>query len=69
MDIYVAWMQLNEYETEPYNIGVYSTKEKAEDAILEALREANQEALTLEIYESQEEPYYIFGVEQYILDD
>ena len=69
MDIYVAWMQVNDYETEPYNIGVYSTKEKAENAILDALREANQEALTLEIYASQEEPYYIFGVEQYILDN
>lgn len=76
MDIYVAWMQENYWETEPWNIGCYSTNEKAEEAILEELRDMELEhygesVLSLEIYDSMsdEERHFIYGVEKYKLDE
>lgn len=67
MKIFIPWIQENDWETEPFNLGAYSSQEKAEEAILQALRE-NEYVLTLEIYESQDEPQYIFGVQKFILD-
>jgi exo-beta-1,3-glucanase (GH17 family) len=72
MKIYVAWIQENDWETEPQNIGCYSTKEKAEKAIVEALREMGVTILTLEIYDKmydmQDRPY-TYGIEEYNLDE
>ena len=69
MKIYVAFIQENDWETIPENIGCYSTKEKAEKAIIEALRERNEAVLTLEIYDIQDEPNYVYGIEEYNLDE
>jgi hypothetical protein len=72
MKIYVAWIQENDWETEPENIGCYSTKEKAENAIVEVLRKMGATVLTLEIYDKmydiQDRPY-IYGIEEYNLDE
>ena len=70
MKIYVAWIQRNDWDTTPQNIGCYSTKEKAEEAIVKALREAGEAVLTLEIYNSaQDNLNYIYGVEEYNLEE
>lgn len=72
MKIYVAWIQENDWETESENIGCYSTKEKAENAIVEVLRKMGATVLTLEIYDKmydmQDRPY-IYGIEEYNLDE
>ena len=69
MKIYVAWLQENDWETESFCIGCYSTKEKAKKAIVEALREEGEAVLTLEIYDAQDKPNYIYGIEEYNLDE
>ena len=69
MKIYVAWLQENDWETESFCIGCYSTKEKAENAIVKALREEGEAVLTLEIYDAQDKPNYIYGIEEYNLDE
>lgn len=70
MDIYVAWMQENRWETEPWDIGCYSTNEKAEEAILEELRSYGESVLSLEVYNSMsdEERHFIYGVAKFKLD-
>ena len=70
MEVYVAVLRKNEYDEEEFNIGVYSTKEKAERAILLELLELDSDAplLSLEFYQAQEDPYYDFWVETYTLD-
>lgn len=68
MKIYVAFIQENDWETIPQNIGCYSTIEKAERAIVEALRGIGEAVLTLEIYDTQKEPNYVYGIEEYNLD-
>lgn len=69
MKIYVAWIQVNDWETEPFNIGCYSTEEKAKEAIIKALREDGEAVLTLEIYSAQEDPNYIYGIQKFNLDE
>lgn len=69
MKIYVAFIQENDQETIPENIGCYSTEEKAKEAIVEALREVGEAVLTLEIYDTQDKPNYIYGIEEYNLDE
>lgn len=69
MKIYVAWIQENDWEIESENIGCYSTEEKAKNAIIEALREKGESVLTLEIYNAQDNPNYIYGVQEYNLDE
>lgn len=69
MTIYIAWIQENDWETEPQNIGCYSTEEKAKNAIIKALREDGEDVLTLEIYDAQNEPNYIYGIGKYNLDE
>ena len=69
MKIYVAWLQENDWETEPINIGCYSTEEKAKNVIIEALREKGEAVLTLEIYDTQNKPNYVYGIEEYNLDE
>lgn len=69
MKIYVAWIQRNDWDTTPQNIGCYSTEEKAKNAIVEALREMGEAVLTLEIYDTQFEPNYFYGIEEYNLDE
>jgi len=69
MKIYVAWIQENYWETEPINIGCYSTEEKAKEAIVKALREEGEDVLTLEIYDTQFNPNYYYGIEEYNLDE
>lgn len=69
MKIYVAWVQENEWETESFNIGVYSSIEKAKEAVLAWLNDQNSEQwLSLECYEEQDDPEYIFGICEYELD-
>lgn len=69
MKIYVAWIQENYWEIEqPFNIGCYSTEEKAKEAIIKALREEGEDVLTLEIYDAQNKPNYYYGIEEYNLD-
>ena len=69
MKIYVAWIQENYWETEPFNIGCYSTEEKAKNAIIEYLREMGEAILTLEIYSAQDNPNYIYGIQEFNLDE
>lgn len=69
MKIYLAWIQENDWETEPQNIGCYSTEEKAKEAIVEALREIGEDVLTLEIYSAQCNTNYFYGIEEYNLDE
>ena len=69
MKIYLAWIQENDWETEPINIGCYSTEEKAKNAIIETLREWGEAILTLEIYSVQDKPNYYYGIEEYNLDE
>jgi lantibiotic modifying enzyme len=69
MTIYVACIQENDWETESRNIGCYSTIEKAEEAIVEALKEEGEYVLTLEIYNAQDDPNYICWIEEYNLDE
>lgn len=69
MNIYVAWVLENEWEAEPFNIGAYSSEEKAEKAILEWLNDQGGEQwLSLECYEEQVDPEYEYGVEHFELD-
>jgi len=72
MKIYVAFIQENDWETIPQNIGCYSTEEKAKNAIVEVLREMGVTVLTLEIYDKmydmQDRPY-TYGIEEYNLDE
>jgi len=65
MKVYVAWICENDWETEPFNIGVYSSKEKAKKAILEWL---NKQQLSLKPYEEQEDLKYEYGIEHFELD-
>lgn len=70
MKIYVAWVQENEWETQPFNIGVYSSEEKAKKAILEWLNDQGGEQwLSLETYEEQDNPEYVYEVEHFELDE
>ena len=71
MKIYIAIVQENDWETEPVNIGCYSTREKAIEAILNYIREDDPEApiLSLETYDAQENPCYKWYVELWYLDD
>lgn len=68
MKVYVAVLQENDWETEPFNVGVYSSRENAEAGLVDALREHGEAVLTLEIYEASESPYYICSIEEYELD-
>lgn len=77
MEVYVAVIQKSDIEVEfpdieiVFNVGVYSTKEKAEEKILSTLREldcSNAPLLSLETYQAQKDPYYDFWVETYTLD-
>lgn len=71
MDIYVALIQENDWDTEPWNIGCYSTIEKAEEAIIKELRGLGEPALSLEVYNSMpdEERHFIYIIETYKLDE
>lgn len=72
MNIYVAWIQENDWETTPWNIGCYSTTEKAKNAILKELRNIeSKDILSLEVYENipEEERNYCYGIEKHKLDE
>jgi hypothetical protein len=68
MTVYVAILQENDWETEPFNIGVYSSREKAEAGLVNALRERGETVLSLEIYDASKDPYYTYFIEEYELD-
>ena len=65
MLVFVAVIQENEYETTPFNIGVFSTIEKAEEEILEWIRENDSYApsLSRETYNTQDEPRWLWFIE------
>lgn len=71
MKVWVAIVQQNEWETEPMNIGCYSTRENAVEAILNFLRENDADAplLSLETYDAQNNPHWRWYIESYYLDD
>ena len=71
MKIWVAIVQQNDWETEPMNIGCYSTGENAEEAILNFIRENDPEApiLSLETYNAQNDPHWGWYTELWYLDD
>ncbi len=67
---YVPWVQSNDWDTIPYDLGVFSSIERAEEAIIEVLRNFDQEVLTLDIYKSMtEEPEYLFGIHECNLNE
>ena len=69
MTIYIAYMQENDWETEPFNIGAYSSIEKAEEAILKWLNDKGGEQwLSLDCYAEQDDPEYEYGIECFELD-
>jgi len=68
MNVYVAILVENDWETEPFNIGVYSSKEKAETGLVNALRDRGETILSLEIYEASEDPNFLYSIEEYELD-
>lgn len=49
MKVYVVNVDPNDYDNMPYNYGVYSTKEKAEQVIQQIAIEAQEPALLLEV--------------------
>lgn len=67
MKIFIAGLQENDWETTPFNIGVYSSKELAEKALLERLRE-EEEVSSLEEYDDQDETLYDWFIEEWELD-
>ena len=67
MKIFVAGLQECGYETEPFNIGVYSSRELAEQAILKSLRE-EEEVVSLEEYDEDPDALYDWFVEEWELD-
>jgi hypothetical protein len=69
MKLYLAFIQVNDWETGPEVIGCYSTEEKAKKAIVKALREEGEAVLTLEIYDAQKEPNFVHYIEEYNLDE
>lgn len=78
MKVYVAIVQENDYETEPFNIGVYSSKEKAEEKILDYLNwkvcddETNKwfslRAYDYEYRYNQDNKPYLYSIEYWELD-
>ena len=71
MKVWVAIVQQNEWETEPMNIGCYSTRENAVEAILDFIRENDADApsLSLETYDAQNNPHWKWYIELWYLDD
>ena len=71
MRVWVAIVQVNDWETEPMNIGCYSTREKAVEAILDFIRKNDTDApsLSLETYDAQNKPYWEWNIELWYLDD
>ena len=71
MKVYIAALQENNYETEPWNIGVYTTVEKAKKALLDKLKEIDPSAplLSIETYTAQDVPAYEIYIEDWDLDD
>lgn len=71
MKVWVAIVQQNEWETEPMNIGCYSTRENAVEAILDFIRENDTDApsLSLETYDAQNNPHWRWYIELWYLDD
>lgn len=77
MKVYLAWVQIADWETTPEYIGVYSSREKAEQAILNRInfsrRNGEDMFLSLEIYnkiyeeKSYEMPFW-YEVEKFELD-
>lgn len=68
MTVFIATIQLNDWETESEIVGVYSTKEKAEQAILEEIQDREEETyLSLEIYDSMN-PKHFWEVSPFELD-
>ena len=68
MIVFIATIQLDDWETESEIVGVYSTKEKAEQAILEEIQNREEETyLSLEIYDSMD-PRYLWEVFPFELD-
>lgn len=69
MIVYIAYVQENDWETEPFNIGAYSSVEKAEQAILEWLNDQGGEQwLSLDTYAEQDDPEYNYGIDDFELD-
>lgn len=58
MTVFLAEMKENMWEfTESWVVGIYSTKEKAENAILNELRGLDISVLSLEIYDAMRDTF------------
>lgn len=70
-EIYVARLREDEYEVDWFNIGCYSTIEKAKEAIIEELRNLGEILLSLETYAitKEEDGGYDWEIEKFVLDE
>lgn len=67
MKIFIAGLEENDWESTSFNIGVYSSKELAEKALLEKLRE-NENVLSLEEYDEDPDVLYNWFIEEWEID-
>jgi DNA helicase HerA-like ATPase len=65
--VFIAGIEEIGYETYPETIGVYSSRELAEKAILAKLRE-EEEVSSLEEYDDQDETLYDWFIEEWEVD-
>lgn len=67
--VYIAVVQENEWDEEPFNIGIFSTKEKAKNAILNWVNHKEDTPfLSLKIYDMQDNPKYITSIEEWDIE-
>lgn len=69
MIVYIAQAVENDYEEEWFNIGVYSTKENAEKATVNYLRNMEKEdVLSYEAYERMDNPNFYIRILVKVVD-
>ena len=78
MRVYIAWVQIADWESIPENIGVYSSREKAKQAILNRINNSlwsngKDMFLSLEAYDETyqgkgHEAPYDYEIEEFELD-
>lgn len=65
--VFIAEIEETGWETYPITIGVYSSRELAEQAILKSLRE-EEEVSSLEEYDENPDALYNWSVQEWELD-
>ena len=67
--MFIAGLTEQDYcEVVSFNIGIYSSKELAEKALLERLREEEENVLSLEIYNENHKRLYDWFIEEWEVD-